>query len=236
MSAWHNQEFATHHNGLDGTAARLNFNTRLMVRWISVLSSWNKAGYFTPAGRGNEGEARFASGECALLTASSASSAELRQRAKFDLGVAELPHYDDIGGAPHHTLVGGAALWVMAGKPKAEQRGAAKFLSWVSHVEVQAEWHEKTGYMPLTMAAYELARTQGWYKNHPGQQIAMKQLLGKAPTRESAGIRLGDFRRIRAIIDEELEQVWGGRKTPLEALNTAVARGNGVLESFARSH
>ena len=37
MSAWHNQRFATRHNGMAGTDARLAFNTRLMVRWICLL-------------------------------------------------------------------------------------------------------------------------------------------------------------------------------------------------------
>jgi sn-glycerol 3-phosphate transport system substrate-binding protein len=229
MSAWHNQEFATHHNGMDGAGARLAFNTRLMVRWISMLSSWNKSGYFTPTGRGNEAEARFASGECALLTASSSLYAELREQAKFDFGVAQLPYYDDFGGAPHHTLIGGAGLWVMAGKSKAENRGVARFLAYLSQPEVQAEWHQKTGYMPVSNAAYELTRKQGFYQNNPGHEIAVRQLLGKAPTKASAGIRLVEFRKIRGIIDEELELVWGGTKTPLDALNTAVARGNGVL-------
>lgn len=134
MSAWHNEEFATHHNGMDGAGARLAFNGRLMVRWIAMLSSWLKSGYFFYSGRGNEGEARFASGECAVLTSSSASYAELRENAKFDLAVAQLPYYDDFRGAPQNTLGGGAALWVLAGKPMADYRGVATFfaLRWTS--------------------------------------------------------------------------------------------------------
>ena len=44
---------------------------QLMVRWTAMLASWEKAGYFTYAGRTNEAEARFIAGDCALLTASS---------------------------------------------------------------------------------------------------------------------------------------------------------------------
>jgi sn-glycerol 3-phosphate transport system substrate-binding protein len=235
MSAWHNQEFATQNNGMDGSHPRLAFNTRLMVRWISMLSSWMKAGYFVYAGRGNEAEAKFVSGECAMLTSSSASYADLRESAKFDFGVAQLPYYDDINGAPQNTLIGGAGLWVMAGKPKAEYRGVAKFLAWVARPEVQAEWHQKTGYVPLTTAAYELTRKQGFYKSNPGHEIAVQQLLLKNPTRDSKGIRLGEFPAIRGIIDEEMELVWGGKKTPLDALNNAVSRGNTVLDRFAKA-
>ena len=236
MSAWHNQEFATQHNGMNGANARLSFNTRLMVRWIAMLSSWHKSGYFTYSGRGDEGEARFASGECALLTSSSASIADLRRNAKFDFGVAQLPYYDDFSDAPQNTLIGGAGLWAMSGRSKAGYRGVARFLAYLARPEVQAEWHQTTGYVPLTTAAYELTRQQGFYAANPGQEIAVRQLLLKNPTRDSKGIRLAEFRRIRGIIDEELESVWGERKTPLDALNAAVARGNDLLERLAHAH
>jgi sn-glycerol 3-phosphate transport system substrate-binding protein len=235
MSAWHNQEFATYHNGMDGPKARLSFNSRLMMRWISMLSSWMKAGYFVYSGRGNEAEARFASGECAVMTSSSASLGELRQKAKFDFGVAQLPYYDDFAGSPQNTLVGGAGLWVMNGKAKGEYVGVARFLAFLSRPDVEAEWHQKTGYVPATISAYELTRKAGFYAANPGQEIALKQLLLKNPTGESKGIRLGHFPRIRGIIDEELESVWGGKKTPFEALNSAVKRGNVILDRFARN-
>ena len=236
MSAWHNEEFATHHNGMDSGAARLAFNGRLMVRWISMLSSWKKSGYFEYSGRGNEAEARFASGECAVLTSSSASLAELKDHAKFDMAVAQLPYYDDFGGAPQNTLVGGAGLWVMAGKAKSEYAGVAKFMHFLATPEVQAEWTQATGSVPVTLAGYELTRKQGFYSKFPGYEVAVRQLLSKSPTRDSKGIRLAHFGNIRGIIDEEMESVWGGKKTPLDALNTAVARGNAILERLAKAH
>jgi len=233
MSAWHNQRFATQGNGMASGAAasdaRLTFNTRLMVRWISMLSSWHKAGYFSYSGRKDEAEARFASGECAMLTSSSAAYAQLRRRAGFDLAVAQLPYYDDFDDAPQNTLVGGSALWALAGASAAHYRGVASFFAYLSRPQVQAEWHQRTGNLPLTTAAYELTRKQGFYASHPGQEIAVRQLLAQ-PTEDSGGIRLGGLRHIRGIIDEELESVWSGKKTPLDALNAAVRRGNVLLE------
>jgi sn-glycerol 3-phosphate transport system substrate-binding protein len=234
MSAWHNQAFATHHNGMADGPARLAFNTRLMVRWISMLSSWQKSGYFSYSGRNDEAEARFASGECALLTASSASYDRLRDAAQFDFGVAQLPYYDDFDDAPQNTLAGGSGLWVIAGLPAAEYRGVARFLAYLSSIDVQAFWHQRTGYVPITAAAYELSRRQGFYRGHPEHEIAVRQLLLKQPTEDSRGVRLGELRRIRGIIHEELEAVWSGAKPPLEALNTAVRRGNLLLDDAAR--
>jgi sn-glycerol 3-phosphate transport system substrate-binding protein len=234
MSAWHNQRFATAGNGMaagiTGSGARLAFNTRLMVRWISTLASWQKAGYFTYVGRTDEAEARFAAGQCAMLTSSSAAYAELRSKARFDLGVAQLPYYEDFDDAPQNTLVGGSALWALAGSSAVAYRGVASFFAYLSRAEVQAEWHQRTGDVPLTTTAYELTRKQGFYRRHPAQEIAVHQLLAK-PTEDSSGIRLGGLRHIRGIIDEELEAVWSGRKTPLDALNAAVHRGNRLLEA-----
>ena len=101
MSNWHNQSFASRENGLMGLDAKLSFNTHLMVRHVSMLSSWARAGYFTYSGRRIEGERRFVKGECAMVSAASSSYADLRREAKFDFGVAQLPYYDDIKGAPH---------------------------------------------------------------------------------------------------------------------------------------
>ena len=234
MSTWHNQDFATRENGLAGLDAKLIFNTHLMVRHVSMLASWERSGYFTYSGRRVEGERRFAKGECAMVTAGSSSYAELRREAKFDFGVAQLPYYDDIRGAPHHSLIGGAGLWVLAGKPRAEYRGVAKFLAWLARPEVQAEWHQRTGYVPVTRAAYELTAKSGFYKENPGHEIAIRQLLLNKPTRESRGIRLGEFENIRLILEEELEGVWAGKVAPKLALDRAAERGDLLLRKFER--
>ena len=235
-SAWHNQDFATRENGLAGLDAKLTFNTHLMVRHVSMLSSWARSGYFTYSGRRIEGERRFVRGECAMVTAASSSYAELRRDARFDFGATQLPYYDDIRGAPHHSMIGGAGLWVLAGGKPAATRGAAKFLAWLARPEVQAEWHQRTGYVPVTHAAYKLTEKSGFYREHPGHEIAIRQLLLNQPTRESRGIRLGDFQAIRSILEEELEAVWDGKVAPKLALDRAAERGDLLLRKFEREN
>ena len=159
---------------------------------------------------------------------------QLRSEAKFDFGAAQLPYYDDIKGAPHHSLISGGGLWAMAGKTHAEYRGMARFLAWLARPEIQAEWHQRTGYVPVTRAAYEQTAQSGFYKANPGHEIAIKQLLLNQPTRESRGIRLGEFAAIRAIIEEELEAVWDGKVEPKLALDQAAERGDVLLRKFER--
>jgi len=124
----------------------------------------------------------------------------------------------------------------MAGKKPAEYRGVARFLAWLTRPEVQAEWHQRTGYVPVTQAAYELTQRSGFYKANPGYEIAIRQLLLVHPTRESRGIRLGPFAEIRAILEEELEGVWDGKVPPKLALDQAAERGDVLLRKFESEH
>ena len=232
MSAWHNSEFATKSNGFDGFDAHLSFNTIMAVRHVSLLSAWAKAGLFTYGGRRNEPEAKFFNGECAMLTSSSAAYANIKKNAKFDFGVAKLPYYEEEPGAPYNTIIGGASLWVMAGKKAPEYKGVAAFFEFLSSTPVAAEWHQQTGYLPITNAAYTATQKAGFYDQNPGTDISVQQMTGNKPTKVSKGIRLGNFVQIRAIIDEELESVWAGKKAPKLALDDAVKRGDEQLRRF----
>ncbi len=236
MSAWHNQEFATKQNGFGGLDTKLTFNTEVLVRHIAKLSSWVKSGLFTYAGRTTQPEAKFYGGDCAMLTTSSAAYANIKKNAKFQFGISQLPYYPDVKGAPQNTIIGGASLWVMGGKKPAEYKGVAKFFTYMSSPKVQAEWHQKTGYVPITKAAYELTKKEGFYEANPGTDVAIQQLLLKNPTKDSKGIRLGNFVQIRGIIDEELEAVWAQKKGPKQALDDAVERGNVELRKFERAN
>lgn len=237
LLAWHNEAFASRHNGYDGLDAQLAFNTRLAIRHVSLMTSWQKSHIFSYAGRRDEGETKFARGECAMLTASSASYAKLVREAGFQLAVLPLPHYDDINGAPHNTLLGGAGLWAMGGKTAAEHKGVARFFAFLVQAEVQADWHQRTGYLPVTRAAYELTRRSGFYDSHPGTDVALRQLLDNGtPKTYSRGIRLGNYSMIRTVIEEELEQAWALVKAPKQALDDAVTRGNVLLRRFERAN
>jgi sn-glycerol 3-phosphate transport system substrate-binding protein len=234
FSAWHNLAFATKENGFGGNDPKLVFNGPLQVRHIGNMQDWAKKGYFTYAGRKTEPEAKFFSGECAMLTTSSAAYGTIKQNAKFKFVVAPLPYYADVPGAPQNTIIGGASLWVMGGKSKDEYKAVAKFFKFLSDPERQAIWHQTTGYLPITMEAYELTKKSGFYEKNPGTDVSVKQMIVKT-TDKSRGIRVGNFVQIRDIVDEELEGVWSGKKSAKEALDTAVARGNEQIERFAKT-
>jgi len=234
FSAWHNTAFATKENGFAGNDPKLVFNGPLQVKHIGNMQDWAKKGYFTYAGRKTEPESKFYSGECAMLTTSSAAYGTIKQNAKFKFAVAPLPYYADVAGAPQNTIIGGASLWVMGGKSKEEYKAVAKFFKFLSDPERQAVWHQTTGYLPITLEAYELTKKSGFYEKNPGTDVSVKQMIVKT-TDKSRGVRLGNFVQIRDIIDEELENVWGGKKTAKEGLDAAVQRGDEQIAKFAKT-
>ena len=235
FSAWHNVEFATKGNGLGGLDARMKINSPLHVRHIENLANMAKQGLFVYKGRGNVPEPTFISGECAMMTTSSGFYGNVAKNAKFAYGLAPLPHYPDVPGAPQNTVIGGGSLWVMAGKKPAEYKGVASFFNYLSSPEVQSASHKRTGYLPITKAAFQLTEQSGFYKQNPGTDVAVNQMIRKT-TDKSRGIRLGNYVQIRAIEDEELEQVWGGKKTAQEALDSIVKRGNELLVRFEKAN
>ncbi|HUK04526.1 MAG TPA: sn-glycerol-3-phosphate ABC transporter substrate-binding protein UgpB [Burkholderiales bacterium] len=236
FSAWHNVPFATKQNGFGGLDTRLEFNGPVQVKHIQNLGDWAKKGLFTYAGRKDEPLGKFMSGECAMITTSSGSYANIKANAKFEFGVARLPYYADVKGAPQNTIIGGATLWVMTQKDPKIYKGISKFFTFLSSPEIQMDWHESTGYVPITLAAFEATKKSGFYEKNPGFDIAINELSAKAPTANSKGLRLGNFVQIRNVIDEELEAVWGGKKTAKDALNDGVKRGNELLEKFQKAN
>ena len=235
FSAWHNSEFATLGNGMNGLATRLKVNEPLQVRHIQNLADMAKEGLFVYKGRANAADAVIVAGECAMGTGSSGLYGNLKRNAKFSFGTSTLPYYPDVKGAPQNTVIGGASLWVMAGRQPDEYKGVAQFFEFLSRPEEAAKSHQRTGYLPLTIASFELTEKSGFYKENPGTDVAVTQMIRKT-TENSRGIRLGNFVQLRTVIDEELEQVWAAKKSPKEALDAIVKRGNELLERFEKAN
>lgn len=235
FSTWHNVEFATKNNGMSGMDARLKIDSPLHVRHIENLAKAATDGEFVYKGRGNKAEAAFVSGECAMIQSSSGFYGNVSKNAKFAYGLAPLPYYPDVKGAPQNTVIGGASLWVMAGKTPEKYKGVAKFFDFLSQTKVQAASHQRTGYLPITLAAYDLTEKSGFYKEHPGTDVAVQQMIRKT-TDKSRGIRLGNYVQIRTIEDEEFENIWSGKKTAKQALGSMVSRGNEQLIRFENAN
>jgi sn-glycerol 3-phosphate transport system substrate-binding protein len=236
FSAFHNIPIGTKSNGFGGLDTELTINNALVEKQIAMLADWQKTKLYDYGGRTNKAEPKFYAGECGIFIGSSAARAAMLANAKFELGYGMQPYWPDVKGAPQNSIIGGATLWVLKGRPAAEYKGAAKFFAFISRPETQAWWHQNTGYLPITLAAYELSRSQGFYDKNPGTDTAIKQITLNPPTENSKGLRFGSFVQIRDVIEEELEQAFGGKKTAKEALDSAVKRGNDLLRQFEKAN
>jgi sn-glycerol 3-phosphate transport system substrate-binding protein len=236
FSAWHNVPFGTKANGFEGLDTEFVFNKGPQVKHVQALADWQKEKIFVYGGRRNKGNAKFASGEVAMYTESSAGYAGFKKTCKFPFRTAMLPYWSEIKGAPQNTIIGGASLWVLQGHSAAEYKGVAAFFNYLSKPEVQADWHQFTGYLPITTAAYEYTQKQGFYKENPDMETALKQMTLNKPTSNSRGLRFGNFVQMRAIMYDTLEAIFAGDKTAQAGLDDATAKGNRLLRKFQKAN
>lgn len=234
FSAWHNLPFGTKANGFNGLNAELTFNGPLQKKHLQTIFDLSKDKTFIYGGRENKANPLFSSGQVGMHFESIGGYANFKNTCKFEFGVARLPYYPEVKGAPQNSIIGGASLWVFNGKQPAEYKAIANFFAFISTAEIQAMWHQGTGYLPITKAAYELTKSQGFYKTNPGPEVAILQLLNKAPTDNSMGLRFGYMPQIREVEDQTWEDILAGKISVSDGLDKMVKEGNLKLREFER--
>jgi sn-glycerol 3-phosphate transport system substrate-binding protein len=231
MSAVHDVPIATRQNGFGGLDTELTISND-----VAALAAWQKSRVFEYGGRADRADAKFHGSQCGMYVTSSATRPDILANAKFEVGYGLMPYWPDVAAAPQNTIIGGATLWVLKGRPEAEYKGVARFFAFLSRPEIQARWHQATGYLPITHAAYELSRSQNFYGRNPGTDISIKQITVKEPTENTKGLRIGSFVLVRDVIEDELEQALSGKVAPKAALDSAVRRGNEILRRFEKAN
>ena len=213
-----------------GLTDQVQVNSMVNVKHLALLASWQKSRYFHYSGPGREGNRRFLSGECAMLTGESSLYADAR-RAGLDVGIAALPHYDDVYGAkPADTLPDGAGLWVMAGHKKEEYKLAARFADFMLRPEVQVEWVQATSYLPMTPVAMKGLRDSGVPQNLLDAAETRLSVTRKGSTRAKHG-PIRD--RLHEFLGEEVAFVWTTDRPVKEALDNTARRVNAAVAPAA---
>jgi len=242
--AAHRQFYATNNNGVGGLDATLVYNERggfaiehmkRMKRWLD--EGLAEFGAESQTDWGSGALVNFTNGNCLFHIRSTASHARMEKEAtSFEWTATHLPH--NAGVTPANTTIGGAALYVLKGFSDEEYAGVVEFFNLLTSVGIQKYWHKHTGYVPITKAAYEDLKAEGYYRDNPTKELAVIQLLrgGDNPGPASRVPRLGNFENIRIALESELRKVWAGEQTVETAMDEAVRRGDAILRRFEKQN
>jgi len=231
-----NIQFATNNNGYDSVQdTKLNVTDPNLIMMFEKLKDWADKGYFGFYGAGwADNQKPFDEGKVAFWIGSSGSFGGLQKTAKMEFSADFLPYWKAVDGAGTNTFIGGAALFAMAGKPDAENKCVADFFQFLTSPEVQKYYHQATGYVAITKAAYELAKSEGYYEKTPVAEVGIKQLMLQSGE-WSKGYRLGFYPQIRTIMEREYNRIFAGETTVKQAFETVEKEGNDLLTRFAKT-
>ena len=229
FAAWNDLQYGTQENGLAGTDVELTLNSPIFVKHFQELADLAKDGTFKYGGRTSEAKQIFLAGECGIFTESSGGLGDI-VKSGMNYGIGQLPYEPEAPNAPQNTIPGGASLWVFGGKSDEEYKGVAAFFTFLSQTEIQARLHQVSGYLPVTLAAYEETKKSGFYEKNPGRETPITQMMGKEPTANSRGVRLVNLPQVRDIQNEEFEKLLAGEQTAQQAMDNIVSRGNAAIQ------
>ena len=233
----HNLPFSTQNNGYDSAqnVELLLSDTPEMQHHFDKLKEWQDAGLFGYYGPGwNDNQQPFENGDVAMWIGSSGSFGGLQQSMKAPFSSTYLPYWGSVEGAGGSTFIGGAALFALTGHSDEENKATAAFFEYLTLPEVQYMWHRETGYVPITNAAYEMAKADGYYDEKPSAETGILQLL--LPAGEwTRGYRLGFYPQVRDVINRETGKIFAGETSVEDALKTIDEEGDQILERFAKT-
>lgn len=233
----HNLPFATNDNGYEGAdGTEILINSPEMTMHFTKVKEWLDADLFGFFGTGwDDNQAHFNEGDAAMYIGSSGdfgglTAAEL----PFEWASTYLPYWESITAEGYQTFIGGASLFAMAGHSDEENAATAAFFEYLTSPDVQYMWHRETGYVPITTAAYELAKEDGHYERSPAAETAIQQLSLQSGE-NTRGYRMGFYVQIRDVQNRELARFLNGETTIEDALATIETEGNELLSRFAQT-
>ena len=226
---WMLQTFCTQQNGFnlmnqDGT--EVYFNDPRTIKGITFWKSLSDKGCQP---RGTTAWATtptdFLEQRAAMIYHTTGNLTNIRKNAKFDFGVAMLPA-DTSRGSP----TGGGNFYLFKGVPKEQTQAAFTFVKWMtSNADRVAQWSIDTGYVATRPAAYETQRMKDYVAKFPQALIARDQLkYGHAE------FSVYDQGSVQKLLDDAIELIMTGQKSPEVALNAAQTQADVILKQYRK--
>ena len=219
-----NALYVTPKNGLDSVrGAQLNLLDPVFTRHLSIMVSWKRSDLFMHNSNGNEADAMFADNRCAVITSTSGALAKMQQTRGLTYGIAPLPYYEQETPKPGAPFVGGSAIWATSGHTKEQDKATMAFIGFLAQPVIASDWHQRTGFLPLTDAAFRTGEA-AYYDRIPGAKQVVDSMRGVKDA-NSRGFRLRNYPQIEPILSREFDAALSGKTPPVEALTTAMDQG-----------
>lgn len=231
----HNLPFASDNNGFDSVNVTINIDAPEIKDHFASFKSWVDEGLFGFYGAAWDDNAKpFEQGDAAMWLGSSGSFGGLAQKADFEFSSTYLPYWEKITTEPKQTFIGGAANFAMSGHSDEENKATAEFFRYLTSPEVQYMWHKETGYVPITTAAYELAKEDGHYDRFPAAETGILQL--SLPAGENTrGYRMGFYVQIRDVMNREYTRLLTGETSVEDAFAAIKKEADELLARFSQT-
>ena len=238
MLVMHGDLYANNENGRDGRATEVVFNQEAgkeFFRWWRDMIRDNLAINTGRNPTGVDNLLAVGAGRAAMTISSSSalrsviSVLESSQPPPIDMGVAPLPGLEgSIAGPP----VGDSSLWIMKGRPEAEQEAAWKLIKYLMEPEQQAEWFAGTGFVAVRKSSYDLPAATETVARYPVFMVPVDQLRRGPDTPATRGALVGPFPQVREALAQNIEQMLLQSKDPDKALDDAAAQANQIIADY----
>jgi sn-glycerol 3-phosphate transport system substrate-binding protein len=215
-------------NGRTDTPTEIGWNEKegkSIFNWVkNMVDDGTFANYGT---NGDNMIAGFLAGDVAMFLQSSASARDVIDNAPFEVGIAYLPHPENK--ERQGVVIGGASLWMIDGKPKAESQAAWDFMKYLQKTEVQAKWHVGTGYFAINPSAYDEKMVKDAWAEKPQLKVTVDQLQSTKSSYATQGALMDMLPQGRKIMETALETVFNGGDVD-KAYETAQQQYNEAIE------
>ncbi|MFI5015717.1 MAG: ABC transporter substrate-binding protein [Hyphomicrobiales bacterium] len=167
----------------------------------------------------------FFGGQAAMIISSTGSLSFIRQNMKTPYKVAFIPR--NIRNA---VPIGGASLIIPKGNSEERRQAAWKLIKWLTSPEIAAGWSRFTGYFAPPKAAYDLPEMKAFIDKNPDAKVALDQLAYAKPW-----FATYNTVAVRKALEDEVQAMFSGKKTPAEAVKAAQANADALLKAYVEA-
>jgi sn-glycerol 3-phosphate transport system substrate-binding protein len=234
--ALENQALVDNDNGRSGRATKSNMDSSAAADVFNFYKELNDAGYYVYSGKLEDSDgtgAIFQSKQAAFMLESTSDLGDnvaAAEKNGYTLGEAKLPINEKV--PRNGNVIGGASLWLVGGHSDEETKAAAKFILFLNSAPEMVLWHKASGYLPITGAAQKLLDDEKWFDTHPGFKVALDQLNETKSDVASSGALIGQFQKVRDIVEQNIQAVLNGGMDVKAAQDDAQKRVDAVLADY----